>query len=59
MKNSNSQLSIILWKGTHNLNQKKKKKWRLRNSYGLGIFDNSKGYASQNWHSHVQFRPSI
>ena len=47
MKLFNSQLSIILWKGSHNLNQRKKK-WRLRNSYGLGIFDNSKGYASQN-----------
>ena len=47
MKLFNSQLSIILWKGTHNLNQRKKK-WKLRNSYGLGIFDNWKGYASQN-----------
>ena len=46
MKLFNSQLSIILWKGTHNLNQRKKK-WKLRNSYGLGIFDNSKGYAFQ------------
>ena len=58
MKLFNSQLSIILWKGSHNLNQRKKK-WRLRNSYGLGIFDNSKGYASQNLAGHVQFRPSI
>ena len=46
MKLFNSQLSII-WKGTRNLNQRKKK-WKLRNSFGLGIFDNSKGYAIQN-----------
>ena len=46
MKLFNSQLSIILWKGSHNLNQRKKK-WKLRNSFGLGIFDNSKGYAFQ------------
>ena len=47
MKLFNSQLSIILWKGTHNLNQRKKK-WKLRNSHGLSISDNLKGYASQN-----------
>ena len=47
MKLFNPQLSIILWIGIHNLNQRKKK-WKLRNSYGVGIFDNSKWYAFQN-----------
>ena len=58
MKLFNSQLSVIVWKGTRNLNQRKKNE-NLETRMFKAYLITQKDMHLKIWHGHAQFRPSI